>query len=410
MMAAPRPAPHGGDGQLDDVSIENSVRLKCWIERLEDLHYAPDMFSEISRGARLGLAPRAPPGPSLHLLCCLRYLVLEAWQFTRIHDITYSEVVGNLDVPSPGCLHGIIQSTPGIKRLLRPMRNDFAAHSGRPMEELDAEMERVGLRNFVLYARSIVMFQDAVRALPKRSPEPEIGPGSIQKRLIEVGAGHADYVAERVSACEGIQARIDPERHPSICSAMTDRVECLNMLVLRFLRTGIRDPTSIKEQKELTDVMLDSKYMVLELDGFIEQYDRAAMEYPGLAAFCPNLLGNRDAYRRIRNGYSAHAEAGRIPGFNSLIGNNPDLLVHIIRDTLEAGALAERILPGRAAGSPRARLLTYAELHDIELELRRIRERTTKYYEDALARSVLAGRQARILGQLIEALGSRAAP
>lgn len=396
--------------RLDWVTVENNIRLKHWLDRLEDVHYHPAIFPHIARSARLGQVPRAATDPSLELLCCLRYLVLEAWQFTKIHDFTYRKVIGSLDVPSLGSLHGIIQSTPKIRRHLEPIRDDFVAHSTRPMAELDGEMEKVGLRDFVLYVRSIIMFQDAASALPKKTPRPELDPDSMRKMTIIVGDGHTRHLSECMSRCEGLRARVDPKGHPSIYSAMTDRAQCLNMLVLRLLRVGVRDPTTVDGQRRLIEELLNSKYMVLELDGLIEQYDRAAAECDGLAPLKPRFLENRQEYREIRNKHSGHSEVADIPGFVDLMDKRPDLFERIIRDTLEAGVMAERILPGFPAYDLHVRLLTYGELHDIERELERIRIRSRKFYEDDMRRSDHGERRAQILRRLAGALDPGGAP
>lgn len=403
-------APPDGGARLDWVTVESNTRLKYWVRRLEDVHYHHAVFPHILRCAKLGQVPRAATDPSLDLLCCLRYLVLEAWQYTKIHDFTYRRAIGDLDVPSLGCLHGIIQSTPEIERRLEPIRNDFVAHSSRPMAELDGEIEKMGIRDFVLYARSIVMFQDAASALPKRTPRPEFDPDSVQRVTIAVGDGHARHLSERMSAYGGLRASVDPKRHPSIYATMTDRAQCLGMLVTRLLQVGMRDPASVDGLGRITEELLNSKYMVLELDGLIEQYDRAAGEDGGLASFEPQFLQNRQEYRRIRNKYCGHNEVADIPGFVDLINSNPDLFVRIIRDTLEAGVMAERILPGFPAYDLRARLLSHGELHGIERELRRIRDRTAKHYEDAIARSDYGERRNAILMGVARALRQGAPP
>jgi len=404
-------APGGNDAMggdhgtpLDYTLVENNVRLKCWTDRLDGLHYDPEIFESVKRYGSTGQRPRAPPGHSLDLLVCLRYLVLEAWQFTEIHNFTYGQVIRELDVPGLECLHSIIQSTQGIKEHLRPIRNDLGAHFGRPITELATEMEKVGLANFVLYVRSIVMFQDAVTALPKKGPRGKLGLDGIQRCTTELGSGHTRHRAERESAWQGLDARIDRQKSPLIHHAMSDHAMCLNRLVLDLFRAAARDPKSLESQRRLHCAMLNAKYMVLELDGFIEKYDKAARKCHGLASFRPLFLKNRQRYRDIRNNYSVRSNT-KIPDLDSLLSRHPDLLSHIIRDALEADMLAERILPGYPDYGLRVPLLTYGEIHDIEHRLRRIRERSLEHYRGEVARSDYGERRSRIVGRLIEMLG-----
>ena len=389
---------------FDSIIIENNIHLHYWIKKIMELyHNNTEIYQNALLSDKLESNVYASPTQTEKLMLCIRYLVLEIWQFERIHNLTYKKIMANLDIPDCQKLNDAIKANKQLKRFITRIRNKNGAHSQLTREDMIREVETVGLKTIMLYAWSIIFFQDAIKALPKKSTK-EISIERVKTDAHSITAAEQQRIRKRYDKA-GI--KISPIEDLSTYRSMRDCASCLFFLVGELISAKQRYnyARTRKNFAENNVALYNIKYMVLELDKFIEQFDKLATKHKDIfGSFKPEFLANREAYRNIRNGYAAHGEIGHIAGFKGLMATYKNLLSMVLQDTTEIIIFLEKLQPSFSTFDGRVKLMNYIELAELEQEIKDICVVTVKFYKKEMMRSTSTQRTARAIKKLIAML------
>lgn len=257
---------HQGDGAMRDMVLESNARLRYWIYSIHAMHGL--------RPPRLYRPPHAPAthghGPwPLRLALSARCLVLELSSFQAIHG-HYTRIKACLPVRKKGGLDMIIKGHRVHGRLKR--LRDGIAHSGMTLGELAREVNRLGLGQYVHYARAALMFEDAVyMTVLRRGRETE-----VDERMPAFPAFSLPDSTDRKGIVEKYARAnivLDAERHGRDCAIMRELGHSLRMLYAGFCTAarGI-DADPPHGRRRFIDHLYNTKYMILDIDCFVKKF------------------------------------------------------------------------------------------------------------------------------------------
>ena len=386
---------------INRMTIENNIHLHYWEKKIMDLHYNnTEIYQNVWRTGKLESDVYADPAQTEKLMLYIRYIVLEIWQFEHIHNLTYKKVMTNLDIPDCQKLNEVIKADKQLKRFITRIRNKNGAHSQLTRSDMIHEVETVGLKAIMLYAKSIILFQDAMRALPKKN----IKEMPIERESTD-GYNITDAEEQRIrKRYSKAEIKINPTEDISMYRSMRDCASSLFLLVGELLPARQRYSKSRTwENLRCSSIELyNIKYMVLELDKFIEQFDKLVAKHKDVVgSFRPEFLANREAYRNIRNMYAAHGKIDHIAGFKGLMSMYKNLLPVVLQDTVEIIIFVEKLPIIFPNVRSKAKLMNYVEISELEQEIRDICIMTVKFYKKEMMRSKHAQRRARAIKKAI---------
>ena len=360
---------------------ESNIRIRYWINQIyichDDTRQPPQNDTE--------RAMRQPSLQFLNVLSSIRYLALEVFDFLEIYESDH-HVVDNLKLDDPGGFYKIMRGRGEVKNTIGKMRREFGAHPIQTFEEISEQVNAIGLDTLVLYVRLTLLFQDAVfRTIPSRYHRDE---NLMKQEFIPISWSPVTKEDVRVveSTYDGVSMSLNEGDHQRTYVTMYESLLCMSMLNINFTNV------SEKPQKETLDILMkfssevyNTKYMILELANFVEQYEELAPKLKTKAGeeLIPNFLKRKEKYRRLRNHYSAHARFGDIVGIQQVMRENPNLISEMLQDIQEAWIIVTKMQPEfqeyKACAVP---LMSDMEMDGVDREIDRIHKESNEYYEN----------------------------
>lgn len=355
---------------------ESNIRVRYWLDKIDLRHGG-------SAGSRLGAAARGLKPVVPNTVVAARYLALEIDDFWRLYDASCG-LVRDMDIDDPEGVYGAMRRQGGTRKAIREMRGRFGARSGWTFGEASARIDGVGLERLVLYAHLVLMFQDAVyRTIPGRYSKNRLHDVRQLQVCAELRPPTTREEREAGETYNALSVAFSGEKTQGRYVAMRESALCMLLMYASFVdavRGHGRD--ALEGYLGFSVEVYSVKYMILELANFVEQYAGMGVVLArGKIAFTPRFLGRRKLYQEFRDGYAGHRRADGIGGLREMVEKAPSLISDILRDIVEADALASRLAREFKKYRPCApRLMTDMETRRMEGRLDTVRRAIIEHY------------------------------
>lgn len=387
------PAPWQGGSQTagkkaqvapDTLEVESTIRIRHLLDGIRGAYYANQ---RVRQGVTLDRVERADmeyasPDSSRKLVVLAKYLFLEIWMLGLEEKL--GEAIAGMEGGGHGRLARTLRRDLETMRTIADLRNRYSAHPTFPLKEAIARVEGHGFARFWQCARRLLLLREDAGLVSQKSGPPSLeGPRQAAAGL-PYRLPTSMEIEEATRRHEGPLHDISWPRDDSL-EIMRDCMVCIRALheEFRIALSLFGGSPSAANSERLCNTVYSLKYVVLEMDDFIDRY--VGLGLPDEPHFLDQGGKSRRSkrYEKYRNKYSAHRDSEkRVVSLLQLLGS--PIMPTLVLDMHEALCLSGRLFPD-SEPEGRIRLPTRDEIGAMEGEMCAFRQDLHRWLGDRAA-------------------------